>query len=171
MKPDARGRALRASGYLSVLVAALAVLVLAACGSKEVRVANEGDTVSVHYTGTLDDGEVFDSSDGRDPLTFTVGTNQVIQGFDDAVRGMAVGEKKKVRLEPGEAYGEHTDELLLEVPAANAPEGLAEGDLVQLSNGAPAKVVKVSDDTVTVDANHPLAGQPLTFEIELVGIE
>jgi len=133
-------------------------------------VAQVGDTVSVHYRGTLDDGSEFDSSAGRDPLQFTVGSGQVIPGFDNAVVGMAIGDKKEVRMEPGDAYGERTDERVIAVPKEQAPEGLEVGQQVMLGQ-APATVVEITDDTVTVDANHPLDGQALTFEIELVGIQ
>jgi len=134
-------------------------------------VVDVGDTVSVHYTGTLDDGEVFDSSVGRDPLTFVVGQGQVISGFDDGVRGMAVGDKKKVHLRVEQAYGPRRDDLVVSVSTANAPAGLAQGDRVQLGNGAPATVVSVTSEAITVDANHPLAGKALNFEIELVQVK
>jgi peptidylprolyl isomerase len=137
---------------------------------EEGLVAQNGDTVSVHYRGTLDDGTEFDSSAGRDPLTFTVGGGQVIAGFDTAVLGMTVGEKKEVRLAPDEAYGERTDERVIQVPRDQAPEGLEAGQQVLLGQ-APATVLEVTDESVTVDANHPLAGQALTFEIELVAIQ
>lgn len=137
---------------------------------EEGPVAQLGDTVSVHYRGTLDDGSEFDSSAGRDPLQFTVGAGQVIPGFDNAVVGMQVGEKKEVRLEPDDAYGERTDERVIAVPKEQAPEGLEVGQQVMLGQ-APATVVEVTDEAVTVDANHPLAGQALTFEIELVGVQ
>ena len=127
--------------------------------------------MSVHYHGTLDSGEVFDSSRERQPLQFTVGAGDVISGFDDAVRGLGVGESVTVTLPPAEAYGERREDLVLAVPAAGAPEGLKAGDRVQLGNGAQATVVEVTDEQITVDANHELAGQALTFEIELVGIE
>ncbi len=135
------------------------------------QTAGDGDTVAVHYRGTLDDGSEFDSSEDRDPLTFVVGSGQVIPGFDDAVRGLAVGESRTVRIEPEDAYGERTDEAIIEFPADSAPEGLSVGDQVTLSNGLPATVLEISDDTVTIDANHPLAGEALTFEIELVSID
>ncbi|MEX2430407.1 MAG: FKBP-type peptidyl-prolyl cis-trans isomerase [Dehalococcoidia bacterium] len=133
--------------------------------------AQEGDTVAVHYQGTLDDGEVFDSSRERDPLTFEVGGGRVIAGFDTAVRDMAVGETKTVRMEPAEAYGEHDEELVLEFPKGQAPADLEEGDQVQFGNGATGVVLAVTDDIVRVDANHPLAGEALTFEIDLGSIE
>jgi peptidylprolyl isomerase len=134
------------------------------------RVAQDGDTVQVHYTGTLDDGSVFDSSVGGDPFEFTVGAGDVISGFDDAVRGLAVGESVTVTLPPEEAYGERSEDLVLDLDAAGAPAGLAVGDRVRLANGAAATVLEINEDTVRVDANHPLAGETLTFEIELVAI-
>ena len=133
--------------------------------------ANDGDTVTVHYRGTLDNGEEFDSSRGQEPLTFVVGKGQVISGFDDAVRGLSVGQGAKVRLEPDKAYGQYDDKLIFEVPSAQSPEGLKAGDRVRLGNGAPAVIVEVTPQIVRVDANHPLAGKALTFEIELVAIK
>ncbi|MBI4340109.1 MAG: peptidylprolyl isomerase [Chloroflexi bacterium] len=130
----------------------------------------DGETVTVHYRGTLDSGEQFDSSAGKAPLSFVVGAGQVIKGFDDAVRGMKVGQKKTVRFEAEQAYGPRQEQLVFNVPRAQAPEGLAAGDGVTLGDGFPAVILEVTTDTVRVDANHPLAGQALTFEIELVGI-
>lgn len=133
------------------------------------QVASDGDTVAVHYRGTLDDGTEFDSSEGRDPLTFVVGSGQVIAGFDDAVRGLAVGESRTVRIEPEDAYGEYTEEAIIDFPAESAPEGLQVGDPVTLGNGR-GTVLEITDEFVKIDANHPLAGEALTFEIELVSI-
>jgi len=153
----------------STAVSAEATATVAA-GGEEGRVAQDGNTVALHYRGTLDDGSEFDSSAGRDPLSFQVGAGQVISGFDDAVRGMAVGEKKTFRLEPEDAYGQPTEDRIITVPGDNAPEGLQVGDQVSLGN-APATVTRIDEDgSVTVDANHPLAGQALTFEIEIVSI-
>ena len=135
------------------------------------RVAGAGDTVKVHYHGTLDSGEVFDSSLQRAPLTFTVGSGQVIEGFDDAVRGLAVGESVSVRLEPEQAYGERDPAAVMTVWREGAPEGLAVGDHLQLDNGLVVTVVGISETEIHLDLNHPLAGMALTFEIELVGIE
>ncbi len=147
-------------------------LLLAACGGDgERRVAVVGDQVQVHYHGTLDSGEVFDSSRGREPLAFEVGSGQLIAGFDAAVRGLAAGESVTVRLEPGQAYGERRDDLIIEVPKSEAPSGLAVGSSVQLGTGARGVVLEITEETVRVDANHPLAGQTLTFEIQLVSIE
>jgi FKBP-type peptidyl-prolyl cis-trans isomerase 2/predicted small lipoprotein YifL len=134
------------------------------------RVAEDGDSVAVHYRGTTDDGEEFDSSRGRGPLEFVVGAGQMIAGFDAAVQGMAVGDSVTVRLEPTEAYGERDESLILEFPASDAPEGLTVGDPVTLNNGARAVVLEVTDEIVRIDANHQLAGQALTFEIEMVSI-
>jgi len=129
-----------------------------------------GDRVTVHYTGTLDDGSEFDSSQGRDPLEFEVGAAQVIPGFEQAVEALSVGESTTFRLEPGDAYGEARDDLVFDVPQANAPDGLTVGDSVQLATGQPATVLDVSAQTVKIDANHPLAGQALTFSVELMSV-
>lgn len=128
-----------------------------------------GDTVDVHYTGRLDDGEVFDSSAGRDPLTFEVGGGQVIAGFDEAVRGLGVGESRTVRIEPADAYGERRDELIGRVDAEKAPDGLNAGDAVMVGQ-QQATVVEVTDSEVVLDANHPLAGKALTFDVEVVAV-
>ena len=133
-------------------------------------VAEDGDTVHVHYHGTLDDGEVFDSSRGGTPFEFTVGVGDVIVGFDDAVRGLALGESVTVTLPPAQAYGERSEDLVFELDAAAAPEGLEVGDRVRLANGSAATVLEITESLVQVDANHALAGKTLTFEIELVAI-
>lgn len=134
------------------------------------RVAQDGDSVTAHYIGRLDNGEVFDSSyELNDPLAFTVGEEQMISGFEEAVRGLRVGESRTIRLEPWQAYGERDERLVLRVPVERTPEGLKPGDRVQLRDRA-AIVIEASAAQVTVDANHPLAGQALTFEIALVTI-
>jgi peptidylprolyl isomerase len=131
---------------------------------------DKGATVHVHYTGKLEDGTVFDSSQGRDPLAFEVGANQVISGFEEEIETLDVGESKTFRIEPEKAYGPHKPELVVTLPAAQAPDGLSEGDRVQLQDGRPATVVEVADDAVTIDANHPLAGKALEFEVEVVAV-
>jgi FKBP-type peptidyl-prolyl cis-trans isomerase 2 len=135
------------------------------------RMAKDGDTVAVHYRGTLDDGTEFDSSEGREPISFTVGSNQVIPGFSDAVRGLKVGDENTVRLEPARAYGERREDLVIIFPPAQALPGMKPGDHVQMSNGQQAVVLAVDATGVTVDANHALAGKALTFEVELVSIK
>ena len=138
--------------------------------------AKSGDTVKIHYTGTLDDGTQFDSSAGRDPLEFELGGGQVIPGFDSAVEGMAVGESKNVRIEPDQAYGERHDQLVQQVPRSALPDDLEPQVGMGLQSQSPdgqvmmLTVTEVGDENITVDANHPLAGQALNFDIELVEI-
>ena len=138
--------------------------------------AKAGDTVKIHYTGTLDDGTQFDSSAGRDPLEFELGGGQVIPGFDKAVEGMAVGDNKSVRIEAEDAYGQRHEQLVQEVPRSALPEDLTPEVGMALQSQSPdgrmmvLTVTSVEDDSITVDANHPLAGQPLNFDIELVEI-
>ncbi|VAW06959.1 FKBP-type peptidyl-prolyl cis-trans isomerase SlyD [hydrothermal vent metagenome] len=134
-------------------------------------VVQDGDIVEVHYVGTLDDGSQFDSSRDRGtPFSFTVGTGQVISGFDEAVRGAKVGDINTVRMEAADAYGEWSEANIIEVPFNPDQGDVAVGDEVFLTNGQPATVLEVTDETVTLDANHPLAGQALTFEIEVLSI-
>ncbi|MEX2535354.1 MAG: peptidylprolyl isomerase [Trueperaceae bacterium] len=138
--------------------------------------AQSGNVVRVHYTGRLDDGSVFDSSEGRDPLEFTLGSGQVITGFERAVSGMAVGETRSTRIPADEAYGPRREDLLLEVEREQIPEGieLSVGSQLQLQQGdgqtVPVMVAQLDGESVTLDANHPLAGQDLTFELELVEV-
>ena len=137
--------------------------------------AQSGDTVRIHYTGTLADGSVFDSSRGRAPLEFTLGSGQVIAGFDDAVTGMAVGEAQTVTIPAAQAYGPRRPELVRELPRAQFPAQIepAVGQQLQVSGGTHPMVVTVravSDRAVLLDANHPLAGEDLTFALELVEI-
>ena len=138
--------------------------------------AKSGDTVHVHYTGKLEDGTVFDTSEGRDPLSFELGKKMVVPGFEDAVAGMEVGEKKTVSFPPEEAYGPRLDQLVFTVPRENLPPGYdpQEGQMLRMEtkDGRQMDVLVVgSDDAgVKLDANHPLAGQDLTFDVELVEI-
>lgn len=138
--------------------------------------AKKGDNVKVHYKGTLTTGEQFDSSEGREPLAFTVGAGQMIKGFDDAIPGMSVGEKKTINIAPSDAYGEKNKESIVEFPKANIPADmkLEPGMKLQLHNQAgqpiPVVVTEVKDDVVILDANHELAGKELIFDIELVEI-
>jgi FKBP-type peptidyl-prolyl cis-trans isomerase 2 len=138
--------------------------------------AKANDTVKVHYTGKLTNGQVFDSSLERDPLQFTVGGGQMIKGFDEAVSGMEVTEKKTVTIPCAEAYGEKNDQLIQEVPRTELPEDMKPepGQTLVATNqdGQQTHVIvkDVADEQITIDANHPLAGQDLIFEIELVEI-
>jgi FKBP-type peptidyl-prolyl cis-trans isomerase 2 len=134
------------------------------------RIAAVGDSVLVHYTGTLDDGSEFDSSVGRDPLSFIVDSGQMIPGFNDAVRGMVLGDKVTVQLDPNEAYGESNPALIGEVALANVPAGTVIGGELFSNDGRSVTVIAIQGATVTLDANHALAGEALTFEIELVEI-
>jgi|SRR5690606_13612405 len=139
--------------------------------------AKKGDNVKVHYTGKLTSGEQFDSSAGREPLAFTVGAGQMIKGFDDAIPGMQVGDKKTINITPDQAYGEKNTDAIIEFPVSNIPEGmkLETGMKLQLQNEAgqpiPVVVTEVKEDVVVLDANHELAGKELVFDIELVEIK
>lgn len=136
--------------------------------------AQKGDRVRVHYTGRLKDGKVFDSSRGREPLEFEIGAGMMIAGFDRAVDGMAVGEQKTVEIPSGEAYGERREEMVIDVPRQQVPEGVNPevGQQLALNNGSgqqvPVVVKEVTNEKIVLDANHPLAGQDLIFDIELV---
>jgi peptidylprolyl isomerase len=138
--------------------------------------AQNGDTVNIHYTGKLDDGTIFDSSVGREPLEFQIGSNQVIPGFERAVIGMAPGDAKSERIPADQAYGDRMEDMVVEVDRSHLPADLNPEIGMQLSveteggGRIPAVVTSVTDDSITIDANHPLAGQALTFEIELVTI-
>jgi len=137
--------------------------------------AKKGDSVKVHYTGTLSDGSVFDSSDGRDPIGFEIGKSEVIPGFEDGVTGMTVGDKKSVSIPAAEAYGEHDERLIIEMPRNQLPAEVEPeiGQQFQLRQGEQEFVVAicaVGEDNVSFDANHPLAGKDLTFDLELVEI-
>ncbi|MFU8811393.1 MAG: FKBP-type peptidyl-prolyl cis-trans isomerase [Balneolaceae bacterium] len=136
----------------------------------------EGDTVKVHYTGTLKDGSVFDTSNGREPLEFTIGQGQLIPGFEKAVEGLAPGEKTSVDIPSSDAYGDVREDLVINVPKDQLPDDVEAEVGMQLQvnqpNGQPVPVTitEVGDAELTLDANHPLAGKDLSFEIELVEI-
>jgi FKBP-type peptidyl-prolyl cis-trans isomerase 2 len=165
-----------------IFVALLAAFLLAGCvsqnGGSDLK-AQKGDNVSVDYLGTLDDGSVFDTSiqseavkaglparPSYEPLEFTVGAGQMIKGFDDAVVGMKEGDEKTVKLPPSQAYGEKRKDLIIDVPKTQFGNTTVQvGTKLQSANGMIATVVNVSNDSITIDANHPLAGQTLTFKI------
>ena len=137
----------------------------------------DGDTVSLHYTGTLDDGTVFDSSEAGQPLSFTVGSGEVIPGFDDGVRGMEVGETRDISIAPDQAYGEYYEELVRVVPREafppNVTPAIGMGFELELPSGQtlPVRIIDVEGDEVTLDANHLLAGETLNFKIRLLSID
>jgi peptidylprolyl isomerase len=135
-----------------------------------------GDTVKVHYTGKFEDGVIFDSSVGGDPLEFTVGQSEVIPGFEDAAVGMNVGDRKTISIQPENAYGTYNDNLVVEMPKDYFPEDISPElgmRLIIVDNKGeelPVMVAEIHDDSVRLDANHPLAGKTLVFDIELIGI-
>lgn len=138
--------------------------------------AKQGDTVHVHYTGRLADGTTFDSSQDRDPLEVTLGEGMVIPGFEQALIGMAVGDQKTATIPVNEAYGPRRDELVMSVPRTQLPAGLNPEAGQQLSmqtpdgQAVPVVVPGTSDEAIEIDANHPLAGKDLTFDLLLVKI-
>lgn len=141
------------------------------------QTVKNGDTVRVHYHGRLTNGATFDSSEGREPLEFQVGAGMVIKGFDNGVLEMQVGDKKTVQIPVDQAYGPKNEELIMDFPKANIPADLNPevGMELQMSNAQgqvfPVKVAAVGTEFITLDANHPLAGEELVFDIELVEIK
>jgi peptidylprolyl isomerase len=138
--------------------------------------AKIGDTVKVHYSGKLDTGVLFDSSEGSDPLQFKLGSGSLIAGFEEAVEGMNPGESKTVQIPPEKAYGKYREDLVIKIDKKDIPEGIvpAEGMTLEIgaSNGVmvPVQITEIEEDTITIDANHPLSEQTLTFEIKLMEI-
>ena len=162
------------SYLVSVIMTLLVVMSVTGCGGP--AVVTDGDTVKVHYTGRLTDGTVFDTSIGSDPLEFTLGQGQTIPGFEQAVIGMQVGETKTVTIPADQAYGPHREDMILEVSKDELSEDLDPevGMQLQINQGdggiTIVTITEVSETTIRIDANHPLAGQDLTFNIELVDI-
>jgi len=140
------------------------------------KAIQSGELVSVHYTGKVENGEVFDSSSGRRPLTFTVGSGQIIRGLDEAVVGMTVGEKKIVTIAPEFAYGPRQVELIVDIPKNTVPEDMEieKGMMIELidpqGNKIPAEVFEILDEVVKMDLNHFLAGKTLVFDIEIIEV-
>jgi FKBP-type peptidyl-prolyl cis-trans isomerase 2 len=135
-----------------------------------------GDTVVVNYTGKLEDGSIFDSSlvEGREPLKAELGKGLLIKGFEDGLLEMSVGEKKTIQIDYKDAYGDSLPDMVADVPKEQMPEGVSVGDLLQAQGPmgpVTVKVIEVSESSVKVDANHPLAGKNLIFELEVVDIE
>ena len=161
---------------LGILV--LNIILISGCSTKpDAAQAKNGNTVQVEYTGKLQDGTVFDSSVGKAPLEFTLGAGQMIPGFEKAVLGMKVGQSKTVTIPAAEAYGPHRDEMVMVIPRTQLPQGMTPkvGQKLQTTTNDGANltvtVTAVSDTTVTIDANHPLAGKDLIFEIKLVSMK
>ena len=152
---------------------AILLLFLAGCVSSDSvtmeKIVEEGDTVALHYTGTLVDGSQFDSSVGREPLSFVIGAGQVIKGFNDGALALKEGEKKTIVIEPVDGYGEYVDSLVLPVEIAKLPEGAKVGDSVS-ANSRTAVIKSIDGDSAQLDFNHELAGKQLTFVIEIVSI-
>lgn len=135
--------------------------------------ANVGDTVRIHYTGKYEDGTVFDSSEGKDPLEFVAGSQQIIPGLDKAVLEMSEGDQETVTVPPEEAYGEREPALAQEVERDQLPDGVTEGAALEAEVGGQKTmlwVTELNDETAVVDANHPLAGKTLVFDVELVSV-
>ena len=138
--------------------------------------AKDGDTVKVHYTGKLDNGEVFDTSKEREPFEFKIGGQAVIPGFEKGVVGMGVGDSKTIEISPEDAYGEKKEELVVEVQKSELPEDITPsvGQRLQIrqQDGNPivVTITDMNEDNITLDANHPLAGYTLFFDVELVEI-
>lgn len=138
--------------------------------------AKQGDTVNVHYTGKLEDGTIFDSSRSRNPLQFTIGKGQVITGFEQAVIGMSLGESKSARISVDQAYGPRRDDRIVTIERTQLPSGFnpAVGQRLELTQTDDQRILvtvsAMTDTTLTLDANHPLAGKELTFDIELLKI-
>lgn len=142
---------------------------------KKMSKVTESSSVVVNYTGKLTDGSVFDSSllEGREPLNAKLGEGQLIPGFETGLIGMMVGDKKIVEIDPREAYGERNEELILDVVKTNVPENVEVGMLLQTfgpEGPTLVKVLEIKDESVVIDANHPLAGEKLIFELEVMGI-
>jgi FKBP-type peptidyl-prolyl cis-trans isomerase SlpA len=136
----------------------------------------QNSTVTVNYTGKLEDGTIFDTSlvEGREPLKAKLGEGQLIPGFESGLIDMTMGENKTIDINPTEAYGEYNDELIVEVPKNNVPENVEVGMMLQTfgpMGPSIVKVLEIKDEVVVLDANHPLAGKKLTFELEVVGVE
>lgn len=172
-----RGINLKKTCIISLIALLLGMVLVTGCNGKEdLTVAKDGNTVKAHYTGKLDDGTVFDTSLESEPLEFVLGSGQLIPGFDEAVRGMKVGQTKTVRIPAEEAYGPHLEDMVIVIERDKLPANLnpTVGQRLQMQheNGSVVAVMvtDVSDTTITLDGNHPLAGKALTFEIQVVEI-
>ncbi len=159
------------SWVLALFILVFGLMVCVAPVIAEDRVAKDGDKVSIHYTGSLEDKTVFDSSEGGDPLQFMVGDKNLIPGMNKAVRGMKVGESKTASIPPEEAYGPYSEKLIFEVPTKNLPPGITAGTPLRDPQGGMVVVKEVKGENAVLDANHILAGKTLIFDIKLESIE
>ena len=134
----------------------------------------QGDKVKVHYTGTLSDGIVFDSSEGKEPLEFTIGENKVIPGFENGIKEMKLNDEKTIKIQPKDAYGERDEKMVVAVPRSKFPPEIEAGGHLLLKGPdgqrIPAKIKEVKENEVLIDLNHPLAGKELNFKVKVVGI-
>ena len=136
----------------------------------------KGDKVKIEYTGTLENGNVFDTSVGKQPLEFEAGSGKVIKGFDDALIGMEKGQEKEIKLKPEEAYGQHNPQLMKKIPKEQLPKepeakvGMMLGLSTPDGQQVPAKITEIGDNDITIDLNHPLAGQNLNFKVKVIDI-
>ena len=147
------------------------VEIISLAGDGQGDPAADGDSVGVRYRGTLDDGSEFDSNAGGGLLPVTIGAGAVIPGFEEALRGLRIGQTIVVRIPAGLAYGERDESLIVQLPRAQTPPGMLVGQRVRLGDGPPSVITEISDDFVTIDGNHELAGQALTFEISIETLE
>ena len=161
-------------GWHTVIGVILVAVILVSGCSSSIQ-AETGDTVKVHYTGTLNNGTVFDTSVGREPLEFTIGQGRLLSDFEQTVIGMKVGESKTVNIPAAQAYGLHRDDLVFIMERSQLPDNIEAGQQLQMTQADGRVIVvtvkNVSETTATLDANHSLAGEDLIFEIELVEIE
>ena len=134
----------------------------------------QGDKVQVHYTGTLNDGTVFDSSEGREPLEFTIGEGQIIPGFENGIKEMKLNQEKTIKINPENAYGERNNQLIISIPRDKFPKEIEVNGRLALKGpqgqNIPAVIKEINDNDVKIDLNHPLAGKELTFKVKVVGI-
>ena len=161
---------------LTTSLIGLAIILSLIIGCAAEKLAENGDKVKVHYTGTLEDGTVFDSSEGREPIEFTIAAGMMIPGFDNGVRGMQIGEKRSITISPADAYGLPRDDMIIVVPKSQFPPEMeytvGQELTLQTADGRPIRftVLEIREDSVQVDMNHPLAGETLIFNVEMVEI-
>jgi FKBP-type peptidyl-prolyl cis-trans isomerase 2 len=160
------------NSFMKWIIPLMAIALIAGCVSQTPQtgqVVAKGDNVSVEYTGMFENGTIFDSSAGRGPLNFTVGTGQLITGFDNAVLGMGEGQEKTVTIPPEDAYGQYNPNKTVEIPRNLVPNETQVGDMLYSAFGS-VRVLAIYNSTVMIDMNHPLAGKTLVFSIKVLSI-